>query len=348
MKSRKIIFLFLVLFTYENIYCQDSLKQKGIFLPRDFGNYFLSDHYAPNFSVGIGSTIGLTEYDISSEPRRVLIQATPIVGGQVPIYTYSSYKNKFAFSMPISLSVWYDFTEMRTAPILNTDYRLAFLEFNYSRKFKGKKIKNIGFKFIPFFHESTHLGDELTLSRLRDSIPTTRINVSYETYEFAFLINDSYNKKIKNHSFKFGAKFLINPKKGYYTTDTIELVSNIKINPSKRWIEPFFQYQYQNPNHKFSNKKMVFVFSMDLSLRVRFGYPFYQKRKGVNKLREIMINEAYQPCINTLYGWKLLDSNGELSDFGIYIRAYLGINPHGQFRNIPLYPWFGVNFIYEI
>jgi hypothetical protein len=34
--------------------------------------------------------------------------------------------------------------------------------------------------------------------------------------------------------------------------------------------------------------------------------------------------------------------------FGAYLRGYIGPNPHGQFRNIPLYNFVGLSFIYEL
>ena len=201
---------------------------------------------------------------------------------------------------------------------------------------------------IPLFHESTHIGDELTLFRVRDSIPTTRINVSYETFEIAFQVNDSYGKKIKNSSFKLGARFLWNPKKGYYTVDPIEVTANdIAINPSQKWFEPYFQMQSQRPDSKLSTRRMMFMTSLDLSLRIRFGYPVFYKDQTSSLWQKEEFGESYTLCTTYLYGWKFYDSEGESTGLGVFFKLYSGINPHGQFRNIPRFPYIGVHFTYE-
>ena len=326
---------------------QNSYSEKSFFQSRSFGQYFLADHYAPFVKVGIGTTIGLAEYDLGNRGESFWF-AEPTVGAQMPIYSSEGPISGFALSIPVSFSVWFDFAEPRTAPILNTDYRFALLELNYYRNINNSFIRNLGIRVIPFFHESTHLGDEITLYRVKHSIPTTRINVSYESFEFAVLINDPYLEKVRNHSFRVGAKFLYRPEKGYYTTDSLEVLSDVEIQPSKRWIEPYFQYQFQNPNGWLSNDKMMFVFSADLSLRVRFGYPVYSTDQSGNTSMIDEGREEYKPSINTLFGWKLLNSKKENSDLGVFLKLYYGINPHGQFRNIPFYPWFGLTLIYEL
>lgn len=271
---KKVLLVLIVLTFTTAIQAQDSIVDKGLFKRRDFGKYFYADHYAPIVNMGLGFMLFLNDYNIEPEPRGIVTVAEPILGTQIPLYYYSDGRKKISLSMPISFSVWFDFTEKRTSPILNTDYRVAPLEFNYSHTLNSSFLKNIGFRFIPFFHESTHVGDELILAKVRDTIPSPRINVSYETFELAVQFNDPYGKKIKNHSFRIGAKFLWNPKKGYYTVDTLENSPDIQIEPTSRWIEPYFQYQFQNPNGWLSNKRMMFVVSADFNLRVRYGYAF--------------------------------------------------------------------------
>lgn len=286
-------------------------------------------------------------YDIGLERNGIVVVAEPILGVQLPIYYYKDAKKRLSLSVPISISVWFDFTEERTSPILNADYRFALLEFNYSRILNNSRINNIGLRFIPFFHESTHIGDELIISKLRDSIPVSRINVSYETFELAVIINDPFNKKVKNHSARIGAKFLWNPKKGYYTADSLEMSDQIEINPSNRWIEPYLQYQFQNPNGWLSNNKLMFIFSQDFYLRVRYGYGLYYRDKS-GDVNYGELGEAYQLCSTTMLGWKFYNSKKEISNTGVFIKIYWGLNPHGQFRNIPKYPWVGFNWVYDI
>ena len=343
--KRGIFVLWLILMAM-SLQAQETAVTKAFFKKRDFGNYFYSDAYAPITSIGIGMMPLFESYDLSEGRNEVVLAAEPKLGVQLPVYYYKDQFKRWSLSTPVSFSVLFDFAEERTAPILNTDYRFALLEFNYSRSLSGSAIKNIGFRFIPFFHESTHVGDELIIDKLRDSIPVARINVSYETFEIAAIINDPYNQKIKNHSARLGAKFLWNRKKGYYTADSLEMSNPLEIKPSKRWIEPYVQYQYQNPDSWLSNNKMMFVFSQDLLLRVRYEYPFYLKNQS-GSIDYCDLGEAYQLCSTTMAGWKFYNEKNELSNSSLFFKFYWGINPHGQFRNIPTYVWMGINYVYD-
>lgn len=317
------------------------------FRNRDFNQYFWADHYAPTNRVALGAAMGDYEYDIAREPRNVIPMAEPVLGTQIPIYYRSSAKSKFAISVPISFSVMFDFTEIRTAPIVNTDYRFAVLEFNYSHLLNSRTFRNIGFKFIPFFHESTHLGDEITIVRVAVGVPTTRINLSYETFEFGVVLNDSYGEVVKNHQFGLTSKFLWNPHKGYYSVDTLEVASDLAIERSKRSMELDFNYQYQNPDFFLSNKRMMFTLSQYFQYAVRLGYPYYYRNHSNTAVIEETKGEGYELSSNTLLGWQMLNKDGQLSGLGVFFRAYFGRNYHGQFRNIPRYPWTGVSIIFD-
>lgn len=343
---KSIFFFSLFILTSTFVLAQESSKKGHFWTSRDFGQYFIADRYAPYLKIGVGMTFVHSEYDVSDQGRDHFIAAEPVVGGQIPIYFYDDGTNKFSVSMPVSFSVWFDFLEERTAPILNTDYRYALVEFNYSRRLSNSFIKNIGIKFIPFFHESTHLGDELALMRVRDTIPTTRVNVSYESLELAFLINDVYGATEKNHALRLGAKFVLEPDKGYYHIDPLEVTPFFTVDRSERWIEPYVQYQYQNPDAFLSTERMMFLFSLDCNLRVSYGYPYFNCYDGVR--HEVLNEEKYVLSTNMMVGYKFLKDTGEASKVGAYINAYYGINPHGQFRTIPRYPWIGLVCVYEL
>lgn len=326
---------------------QSHFQEESFFQKRDFGHYFYSDRYAPMTNIGIGPTLLLDNYDIGSERKDIVLLAEPSLGAQLPIYSFKNAKARFAVSIPLAFSVWFDFTEERTSPILNTDYTVALPEFNYSRVLPKSKINNIGFRFIPVFHESTHIGDEFIISKLQDSIPFFRVNVSYQTFELTTMIKDPYNEKIKNHCIKAGAKFLWNRTKGYYTVDSNEMNTPVHIDPSSRWIEPYLQYQYQNPNARLSNDGMMFIFSLDFHLRVRYGYGSYS-RNDKGEIINDNPGESYQLCTTGMAGWRFYKKDMSLSNTSLFLKGYWGLNPHGQFRNIPTYPWLGINWIYDI
>lgn len=335
--------------------------QGSFFKTRDFGRYLLADHYAPFMKVNTGIGLNFADYNIASDRKqRFVFYNETTVGGEIPLYYYKSpdSKHSLSVSIPISFSVWFDFTENITAPILNTDYRFAPLEFNYSRDFESEHFKNLTLKFIPFFHESTHIGDELTIARMNDSLAVTRVNVSYETFNLSLLLNDPKDMITKNHSFKLGARFLINPDKGWYSISSFDGDTSLfSISPdyeeegrvsTKYSLESFFQYQYQNPETKLAFKNTMFTVSLDQSLRVKYGYAFeLPEDLGNDKLiRSISSEEELVYSGNLLVGWQFLNTEKKRSGLGVYLRAYMGLNYHGQFRNIPIYKFYGCSIIY--
>ncbi|WP_027418614.1 hypothetical protein [Crocinitomix catalasitica] len=57
--------------------------------------------------------------------------------------------------------------------------------------------------------------------------------------------------------------------------------------------------------------------------------------------------EAYKLSVNCLAGWKFVTNKNQLSNIGLFFNFYYGINPNGQFSNIPIYPWAGIKLIYD-
>lgn len=321
-------------------------EEHHYFRAKDFSKYLWSDHYASNMRVNVGLGLNFSEYNINSNrTSRYVMYNETVAGGAIPIYNAHIGKNRWAVQTPISFSVWFDFTEERTAPILNTDYRFAPLEFSYNREVEWGFIRNFGIDFIPFFHESTHIGDELTLDRIQDSLPITRVNVSYETFEFAFRINDAMEKVKFNWSVRLGARFLWNKEKGWYSVTKYDS-DTTKFIPSVRWIEPYIQYEAYYPDSYFSFGKMVFCISAEARSRVKFGYPFYYQSDI--ETTEITNEEDYKLSLNAMVGWRVMDSQHQFTGLGLFLRFYRGINYHGQFRNLPEYEFYGTSFIYNL
>jgi hypothetical protein len=129
---KRIYFIPVLLLLSNDIIGQpDTSYHSSFFKKRDFGQYFLSDHFAPIFKLGIGASATGLEYDINASVRVQkggFIFSEPVLGTQIPIYYFKSNNHKFSVSIPVSFSVWFDFTETRTAPIINTDYRFALSE----------------------------------------------------------------------------------------------------------------------------------------------------------------------------------------------------------------------------
>ena len=82
--------------------------------------------------------------------------------------------------------------------------------------------------------------------------------------------------------------------------------------------------------------------------KVYFGKEVQNAIIEFNELDYREPGEAYQLCSTSMIGWKFYNSKKEVSNSGIFFKLYLGINPHGQFRNVPSYPWVGFHWVYDI
>jgi len=319
-----------------------AFAQTVFFKKRDFNAPLYADHYAPVTRIGFSLMPAKDDYDIRTEKSRFVLYNEPVLGIALPVALHQGNNWHWAVSMPISFSVWFDFLEARTSPILNTDYRVGVLEWDAFFELSNMPFRNVGIRWIPLLHESTHLGDELTIERLRNALPITRINVSYEVMDIALLINQPQSEK-QNHMFALGSRILWDARKGWYRADPLESDTS-KVPPSYRSAEPYFQYQWQNPS-SFLGYGGLWILSIDLSLRVRYAYPWYEKRGSL--WIEHVQQEAYEPCVNLLAGYRWRSNDGALSNIFTYVRLYWGINYHGQFRNLGNFPAVGVGVAYR-
>jgi len=340
------IFFILLFFSIMELYSQDSLVHKRFFNQRNYGKYFVSDIDAPITNISLGYWTNSIEYNIRKiRDNKALIPLVEItLGTELPLLNWSKEKYSMSISLPFRFNLWLDKFEEITAPVINTDYQIG-LEINYLRPVNSKSIKNLGIKFTPLMHESTHIGDEITIYRIKNNFPITRVNVSYEATEIAIQINDPLEKVEENLSFKLGAKFVLNKLKGWYYV-TEEDADTLKVSDSKHLIEPYIQFQYQKPTGFLTTKHLMFVVSTDIHMRVKYEYPFYTNGSN-NELIENSNSEAYIPSINFMLGWKYKNNENSLSRVGFYLRAYHGVNYHGQFRNRNQFSFFGASMIYE-
>lgn len=340
--NSKYIITLALLFLSLNIFSQE----KKYFEARDFGSYFLSDVYSPATNISAGLTTNSDGYNIIQTRNEEYIPVLEItMGVDLPIYQYIKDKHYFSFSFPISFRLWWDFFERKvTCPILNTDYRVG-AEINYIYLLDKGFIKNIGLKFQPGFHESCHIGDELTIYRTNNNLPIKRVDLSYDAADLALIINDNMSEIKNNLSLKLGIKALLAPKRGWYFLNSND-ADTTKLDISSRWLEPYFQLEYQKANNFLTTNKLMFVFSADARLRVKFGYPYYSINHNDNLFVEHSNSETYSLSVNCIAGWKIKGTNGKRSRFGLYCRYYRGVNPYGQFRNMNN-EFMGLSIIYE-
>ncbi len=128
--------------------------------------------------------------------------------------------------VPIGFHMTEDLSKDPSAPILNTDYRFGtMLKGQFGIPAKGRMTEShVGIRFVPWAHESTHIGDEFTLSAL-DAHPEAfkRVNVSYEYWELGVSFEPNFGQDGLDHfKFRFGYIRLWDQAKGWYNHDLLQ------------------------------------------------------------------------------------------------------------------------------
>lgn len=328
---------------------------RGMFKQRDFGRYCVSDMYSPETKIQLGFATNSADYnnDPKRTSRNILVEEFTL-GTDVPFYTGTIHllHNDLRLSVNTSFSanVWFDFLGHQSEPILNVDYRLGLPELYLLKELNGRRLKNVLLRLAILQHESTHIGDELALFRKQSGFPITRINVSYESGEVSLTLNDPTALTRSNHSLTVGGKFMyvIGKRNGYYTMSLRDGDPDAFV-PSVRRLEGYLRYQYDGLSGPLQIAHFYPVISAELRGRIKFGYSYYVPDPlpslGYTAITE---PEKYVPCLNVYAGWRHRGVPGSTGRVGGYLHYYNGINPHGQFRNIPGYSFLGVAFVYQI
>ena len=211
--------------------------------------------------------------------------------------------------------------ELKTAPVINTDYWfgtcIKFITYPFSDKVSF--LKNFSLKILPYFHESTHLGDEFSIRGYEQIEDFKRINISYEAWKLSVTVNDPDTLTGNICSLKAGIQNLWLVKSGYYFTDSIE-TKGVIVPKSNKPFEYYFSLNYQRSKGFMCTKKWNNIISGELSNRPMFSY-------------DPNIPESRIWSYNIYFGWGYKTSDKPFRNFGIFIKHYTGINPHGQFRN---------------
>jgi hypothetical protein len=213
--------------------------------------------------------------------------------------------------VPVSFHMMEDFKD-ESNPIVDTDYR-----FGSMLKFQLGLTERSWFsaRFVPWAHESTHLGDEYVIhAQARPDFE--RVNVSYEYYEYGL----SYDRSFGNHSLltvRHGGISLWNNTKGYYSTNLLGS-SEATLTPSLKNYEPSFGVEYRAPHAQTDGRQLIA--SMDF--RYRLQYAFHQVPVG---------NENRRPTWTLAVGQSVHEGDRAVlrSYFGYFTH---GVNPYGQLR----------------
>jgi len=296
---------------------------------------FEGRHFYKPFISEISSTLSHVDVGMATNIKKKNSQSSIVftevhLGADIPLLYQEGRKLNWALSLPVSFHMLWNTFEEKTAPIINNDYRfgLSFTGISYINK---GFIKNISYKITPLAHESTHLGDEITIYGIQNLDHFYRVNVSYEYYELGITINDPDTLTGNLLSLRLGFMGLINPSNDYYTVSALE-IGDKNIYPTQRWAEYYININYTKTTGFLTSQKWHPSFSIEFRNRVKYQY----EKQGKN-------DRGWG--INAFIGYEYVPKRAKgIKSVGHYLRFYDGINPHGQFRN-RLYSFIGYSIV---
>ncbi|MFK5855514.1 MAG: hypothetical protein QM503_05240 [Bacteroidota bacterium] len=315
MKINRSILAILLIAISINGYGQDE-KYFSLFYGRTFYKPFVSEISSTLSNISIGGVRNTLPSGTINNTAFTEVH----LGADIPIL-YSEKKSfRWALSIPVSMHMLWATFEETTAPIVNTDYRFG-LSFTGITYLNNSFLKNISFKVTPIAHESTHIGDEITIYGFQNIANFYRVNVSYEYYELGITLNDPDTLSTNLLSVRLGLMGLINPTKGYYSFFENE-IGDKPVFPSKRWAEYYIELNYYKNTGFLTSETWKPSISIELRNRVKYEY----ENEG---------KSDREWCINAFIGYDFVPKRTKvIKSVGHYFRFYSGLNPHGQFRNI--------------
>jgi len=319
----------------------------GFITSASFGKPFWADMYSTAIWVEAAYATNSPDYDWGELNTNYRFYIFTNLGADVPLWSgnFSDGKYGLSITMPFMMELWYDRFEPKTSPIINTSYRFGVLDtcFLYRLDNPRLNIYNWALRFSFLKHESTHIGDELTIYREDHDFPIKRIDVIRNYAELVFTLNDPDNQPRLNHGFKFGFLFNYNYfKYGWYRVKESEADTDL-IEQTRLPFELYLQYQYQSP---LFSRGFQIIASVEYRLRERHKYPFSYSGSMKGSYQDNPPNLVN--CFNVFAGIRYDNQKRNyFSKLGIGVRYYYGLNPYGQFRSMPYYQQVGLVAIFE-
>jgi Protein of unknown function (DUF1207) len=306
---------------------------QDIFAFRDFDWYeaLTAEQRAARIAINFGAS---DAFEFSVEPGRRFAWDIHL-GRELPMVSYAHGVNPDVFRAgewgiglwaPVSFHMIEDFKDASN-PIINTDYRFGTMaKFRYALRSE----QWIAARFVPWAHESTHLGDEFSLTAQEHFPDFERINVSYEYYEYGVAF------ETPRWSVRHGG---INPwgEDGYYSDHLLE--------PGRRTIptshsnyEPSFGGEYRHPH---GGRTWAPFASIEARHRIVYDYD----KPSADTPEDRQWSTTIAAGIRTAPG---ATTPATLALSHIYFRFYHGVNPHGQLRNDPDYTMLSAGFNFRV
>ena len=260
------------------------------------------------------------EFPHSEEPgTRFAWQITlgreiPLIGWQterIGLKHFSKGKWGVGLWTPVAFHMIEDFKD-ESSPIVDTDYRFgSMVKFEYGLS----DTSWLSVRYVPWAHESTHLGDEYTIIASRQP-DFERVNVSYEYQEYgiSFEASDLLSEG-DDWTFRHGG---IIPwgSDGYYS-DHLLTSDEPTLTPSKKNYEPSFGVEFLMPEWR--DRQTYFSFD----LRDKLIYNYHQTPESP---------ETRQWSFNLQIG-RTAPANERQALKDYFIQFYRGVNPYGQLRS---------------
>ena len=336
-----------------------SVFWSGVAKTASFGKPFWADMHSPLIRVEAAYATNSSDYDWGDTDNANRLFLFANLGVDIPVWAGNFAGGKYGFSLalPFMIDTWYDRFEPITSPIINASYRFGAFDIGFIYRlneplrvfprnaysslpgFLRFDIYNWALKLSPFKHESTHLGDELTIHREWQDLPIKRVDVLTNYAELIFTLNDPDGHARRNHGFKLGVVFNYSFRDGWYTVLESEAETGL-VEPATFPFQFHAQYQYQSA---LFGRGFQAIASGEYRLRQRHKYPYSYSGSASRDDKPNLVN-----CFNVFAGVRYDNQkNNYFSKIGLGARAYIGLNPYGQFRSMPHYRQFGLAFLFE-
>jgi len=160
-------------------------------------------------------------------------------------------------------------------------------------------------------------------------------------------VNDPDASRENRHSIRFGGLYRIsNRGLGWFSVrKDAEITTDLTIPASKYRSEYYVEYQLQRTSGFLASKRFVNVLSFEVRNRLRYGYPLFKKVDNAWETTDV--KEKMQTNFNLYVGYKFYPRSANSQSIGLFFHGYRGLNPYGQLRNYPGYPFFGLSLTYE-
>ena len=327
----------------------DSTFWNGIGKRGSFGKPFWAEMHSSLIRAEVAYATNSPDYDMTGSDSADRAFVFSNLGVDIPIWSgeFDNGRYGLSFTLPFMIDIFYDYFEPKTSPVINTSYRFGFLDTNFIYRLASPhpvlpffNIYNWSLKLTLLKHESTHIGDELTIYRKDMSFPITRVDVLSNYGELVFTLNDPDNQSRSNHGFRLGFLVNYNSKYGWYSILNTEADPDT-VEPARFPFEFHIQYQYQSP---YFSRGFQAIVSAEYRLRQRYKYSYSYSGVGPDTYKEHnLVN-----CFNFFTGIRYDNrSNNYFSKIGIGARYYFGLNPYGQYRSMPHFRQLGMAIIFE-